>query len=288
MTVAAWLPTHAYAAGALVNPITPNGHSFICTTAGTSAASEPAWSGRYPAVTDGSAAWAPYSIVTPAQVRAELNLGDEMTVAQLAASQYSDTIVGNYILAAISALEQTTRRYIVNRPGATVLLTTMNRAQVAIPALRTATTVSQYGGALTANASYYLLPDAQQTGVYTAIQFRTFRNRFGPWYYANPNWFDMNLDSPFFPANYAGYGDTSLPNDTAIVGDWGWEPTFEPLGAVHAVSVLSEFFTMRPPAILADSAITPQGGVLTYSQMPAEVRQFARDFSTGTTAVSVG
>lgn len=283
MSIATWLPSHAYVVGDLANPSTPNGHTFICTDPGTSGLTEPAWSGRYPAVTDGTAAWAPYTIVAPEKIRAQLHIESDD-------DQYTDEIIGNYILAAISSLEQATRRYIVNRPGATVTLTSMNRAQVAIPALRVATVVTQYGGPVVENAGFYLLPDAQQSGVFTAIQFRTFRTYdTGPWWYGNANWFDRNLDSPFYPANYSSaYGNTSLPNDTSIVGDWGWEPLFEPGAAVHAVEVLSAFYVMRPPAILADSAITPQGGVLTYSQMPAEVQQFVRSFSAGTQAVSIG
>ena len=45
-----------------------------------------------------------------------------------------------------------------------------------------------------------------------------------------------------------------------------YEPLFEPGNVVHAVEVLSEWYTMRPPAILADSAITPAGGIVSYSQ----------------------
>jgi prepilin-type N-terminal cleavage/methylation domain-containing protein len=38
-----WQPTYAYASGNLVQPSTPNGHTYICTTGGTSGAVEPAW-----------------------------------------------------------------------------------------------------------------------------------------------------------------------------------------------------------------------------------------------------
>lgn len=283
MTVAAWQANHAYTAGNIVNPTTANGHSYISIVGGTSGMTEPTWSGRWPAVTDGVAnTWAPYSIITPATVRSQLKI-------EGSTDQWTDTIIGNYILDAISSLEQATQRYIVNRPGATIVLTSMNRAQVAIPGLRTPTTVTQYGGPVIRDSGYYLLPDAMQSGVFTSIQFRTFRvNDRMPWWIGNPNWFDMNLDSPFYPANYAGYSWTSLPNDTSIVGDWGWEPLFEPGAAVHAVEVLAEFFCLRPAAILADSVITPQGGIVSYAAMPPEVQEFVRWFSTGTTAVSIG
>jgi hypothetical protein len=259
-----------------------NGHSYICSTAGTSAASEPTWSGRWPAVTDNSAAWAPYSIVTPATIRSQLKV--ESTT-----DQWADAIVGNYILDAISSLEQATKRFLVNRPGATITLTSMVRAEIAIPGLRTPTSVQYVGSALTASA-YWLLPDAQQTGVYTGIAFRAYRTEGqGPWWYADPGWWDKALDSPFYSANYGGgYAFSSMPNDTVIVGDWAWEPTFEPGAAVHAVEVLSAFYCMRAPAILADSVITPQGGVVNYASMPPEVQAFVRDWRAGQTAVSVG
>jgi hypothetical protein len=40
---AAWQNTHGYAQGDVVKPTTPNGFIYICSTAGTSAGSEPSW-----------------------------------------------------------------------------------------------------------------------------------------------------------------------------------------------------------------------------------------------------
>ncbi len=283
MTVPAWLPNHAYAAGAIVNPTVANGHSFVAITAGTSGASEPAWSGRWPAIADGmTATWAPYSIITPDSVRSQLKI-------EGTGDQWTDAIIGNYILSAISALEQATRRYLVNRPGATVTFTSMVRASMPLPGLRTPTSVQYVGSALTTDA-YWLLPDAQQTGVYTGIAFRAYRQEGErPWWYADPGWFDKALDSPFYPGNYGGgWAFASMPNDTIIVGDWAWEPTFEPAAVMHAVEVLSEFYCLRPPAILADSAITPQGGIVSYASMPPEVQAFVRDWRAAPTAVSIG
>jgi hypothetical protein len=45
---------------------------------------------------------------------------------------------------------------------------------------------------------------------------------------------------------------------------------------------------MLPTAGVADSVITPQGGVLTFASMPPEVRQFVSDWSAGQQAVSLG
>ncbi len=288
MTVPTWTALHAYTAGALVNPTVANGHSFICTATGTSGAAEPAWSGRYPAVVDASTAWAPYTVVTPAQIRAQMNWG-------ASAGQYTDDIIGNYLLDAISALEQKTGRYIVNRPGATVTYTSMVRATLPLPALRNVTSVTYAGTLLPAPTTsqggpYWLLPDAQQSGVFTGIQFRAFRaTDQGPWWLADPLWFDKSLDSPFYPGNYGGgFVFTSMPNDTIVVGDYGWEPLFEPGAAVHAIEVLGAFFSLRAPTLLAESAITPQGGIVSYAAMPAEVRDFIAQWSAGAQVVSIG
>lgn len=292
MTVATWLPSHAYTAGNLVNPITSNGHTFICTATGTSAASEPAWSGRYPAITDGTAAWAPYTVVSPATLRSQLNL--ESTTGQ-----YSTDIIGNYILDAISSLEQTTRRFLVNHPDVSWGMTSYGRPILPLPGFRSVSSVTWQGSIQTASTSavsgdgYNLLPDAMQTGVYTGISFRPLHTSAGPWWLslggATTNWFDTGADNPFDPRNYGGgYVFTSVAQDTLIVGTGGWEPLFEPGDFTHALEVLAAWYVMRPAAILADSAITPAGGVVSYSQMPPEVQNFCKKWSAGQMAVSVG
>ncbi len=293
MTVATWLPNHAYTAGNLVNPTVANGHTYISIVGGTSGATEPAWSGRWPAVADGVAnTWAPYSILTPATLRAQMNW--ESTTGQ-----YTDAILGNYILDAIASLELATSRYLINRPGQQWAFTSNGRPQFALPNLRTATSVTWMGAVQTAGvvgvgSGYLLLPDAMQTGVYTGIQFRPFNvDPRGKWWLSlggpTTNWFDTGADNPFDPRNYnLGYTFTSVPQDTVIVGDWGWEPLFEPGNVAHAVEVLAGWYGMRPAAILADSVITPAGGIVSYSQMPPEVQQFVKSFSAGTQVVSIG
>jgi type II secretory pathway component PulJ len=39
----AWQPSQAYSLGAVVTPSLPNGHSYVCTTAGTSGVTQPTW-----------------------------------------------------------------------------------------------------------------------------------------------------------------------------------------------------------------------------------------------------
>ena len=294
MTVADWLPNHVYAANAIVNPTVANGHSYIAVTGGTSGGTEPVWSGRWPAVADGATAtWAPYSIITPATLRSQMNWTSST-------GQYTDDILGNYILDAINSLEQSISRFIVNRPGYTYSVTSNGRPLLPLPNLRSATSVVWQGAAQTAaipgqGNGYTLLPDVQQSGVYTGIQFRPFNQdpRTAPWWLslggATTNWFDTGADNKYDPRNYGlGYVFTSVAQDTIIVGDWGWEPLFEPGAVVHAVEVLAGWYGMRPAAILADSVITPAGGVVSYASMPPEVQQFCKSFAAGQQAVSIG
>lgn len=289
---ATWSANATVAAGDIRNPVTANGHSYRCVVGGTTGGTEPAWVGRYQTITDGSTVtWAVYTVITPATVRTQLNL--EGTTGQ-----YSDDTIGGYILSAISSLETACSRYLVNRPGAVVTLTSMLRTALAIPGLRTPIAVQYAGATVVQNQSYWLLSDAMTTGVYTGIQFRAYRTDmfgsgipgtpYGPWI-ANSQWFDQAADSPFYPGNYGGgVAYTSMPNDTSITGDWGYEPGFEPGNFVHALEVFSEWYTQRPPALLADTVLTPAGGIVSYSQMPAEVQDFVKEFSAGQMAVSVG
>ena len=289
---ARWQANTAYSAGTVILPTVDNGRCYYCATAGTSANAEPTWPFRFSGsgvggVTDGTAVWTPYTAITPSGLR-DL-MGWDTNTSNQAQPNHTDTVLGNYLLDAAAALEQATKRHFLNRPGATLTWTSMLRAILPIPALRTATTVV-YGGTTLDSTAYWLLPDVLQTGVYTGIQFRAFRvSDSGPWWLANSLWFDKALDSPFNPGNYGGgYVFTSMPNDTSITGDWGYDPGREPSAFLHALAAFAGFYAMRPNALLADSVITPQGGVLSYSQMPAEVRDFIAAWSAGQQVVSVG
>ena len=290
---ARWAATTAYTAGTVILPTVDNGRAFVCTTAGTSGSAEPTWPARYPAVTDGTAAWAPYTVILPSTLRS-LQGWDDTT------GRYSDIVIGNALLDAIDQLEHSTSRYLIDRPGKSWQTTSYGRPSVAIPGLRSATSVTWMGSTQTAGTAgsggggYQLVPDLLQTGVYTSISFRPLRaTDGGPWWLslggATTNWFDTNADSPFDPRNYGGgFVQTSTEQDTVIVGDWGWAPGSEPNAFVHAVEILGSWNQQRPVSLLADSVITPQGGVLSYSQMPPEIRQFVSDFRIGTQAVSLG
>lgn len=58
-TLPTWDPSTAYAIGDVVQPTTPNGRRYRCTTAGTSDASEPTWPtvGIGSQVVDGTCVW---------------------------------------------------------------------------------------------------------------------------------------------------------------------------------------------------------------------------------------
>ena len=212
-------------------------------------------------------------------------------------SKYSDATIGSNILAAQSQLEQETHCYLSDHPATTWATTTMLQAQVPIPRFRNFSTVNWGGSALTitlpgdlsGSGSCWAIPDDLQTGTYVAIQFRAWRaDSDAPWWLADRMWFDKLLDSPFYPGNRGGgYAWTSLPNDLVIIGDGGYAAGTEPPQLLHAVKVLAGFFTMRPASILADVAITPQGGVINYTRLPQEVLSFISDWRIGKQAASM-
>ncbi|MDD5305161.1 MAG: hypothetical protein PHS14_18840 [Elusimicrobia bacterium] len=222
-------------------------------------------------------------------------------------SKYSDATIGSNIMSAQSFLERVTRRFLIDRPGWTWANTTMLAAQVAIPGFRTFTTTTFGGTVLDVSVpgdgktgpSAWAIADDINNGTYVALQFRPWRaDSDMPWWLAlggQNSWFDQAADNPFDPRNRGGgYAWTSMPNDLVIVGDAGWDSTLPvdsfggyPSTFLHAVKILSAFYTMRPASILADVAITPSGGVLTYSQLPSEVRGFITSFKLGSQARSM-
>lgn len=215
-------------------------------------------------------------------------------------SKYSDTTIGSNIRAAQSYLEQECHAFFYDHPAVTWSTTTMLQAQVPIPGFRSFTSATWGASVLQvglpgndANAGCWAVPEQApgvDTPLFIALQFRPWRaDNDRPWWLADSGWFDKALDSPFYPGNYGGgYAFTSMPNDLVIVGNGGYAAGTEPENLKHAIKVLAAFYTMRPASILADVAITPAGGVLTYSQLPAEVMEFVADRKIGQQAVSVG
>jgi hypothetical protein len=204
-------------------------------------------------------------------------------------SSLSDGQIESNILAAQETLERATRRWFVDRPSVTYTATSMLRAIVPIPGFRAFTTVTAYGSALVVNQAVWPLPDAQNTGIFTALQFRPFRGDMEHWWLANPNWWDAALDNPFYPGNYGGgYAWTSMPNDMVVVGDGGYASGTYPFAWLLAVKQLASFFTKQPASILAETIITPQGGIVNYASIPSTVQAFITSWQAGQQVVSVG
>lgn len=223
--------------------------------------------------------------VSATEVRDYLQMDTD--VASIAASSISTAQIESNILAAQETLERATRRWFVNRPATTYTTTSMLRAIVPIPGFRAFTSVTWGGSALVVNQAVWPLPDVQNTGLYTALQFRALRADTGAWWLADSGWWDKALDNPFYPGNVGGGSAyTSMPNDLVVVGDGGYA-TY-PFAWLLGVKQLSAFFTKQPASILAETIITPQGGVINYANLPSTVRDFVASWQAGTTAVSVG
>ena len=224
--------------------------------------------------------------VSAADVRAALQLEPDNPTGN---SSLSDGQIESNILAAQEVLERATRRWFVNRPSVTYTDTTMLRAIVPIPGFRAFTSITAYGSVLVPNQAVWPLPDAQNTGIFTALQFRPFRGDIHDWYIANPQWWDAALDNPFYPGNYGGgYAWTSMPNDMIVVGDGGYAPGTYPFGWLLAVKQLAIFYTKQPASLLAETIITAQGGVINYANIPSTVAAFIDSWKAGLTVVSVG
>ncbi len=230
--------------------------------------------------------------VSAAEVRDYLQLEPNNPTGN---SSLSDGQIESNILAAQDTLERATKRWFVDRPATTYVSTTMLRAIVPIPGFRAFTSVSAYGSVLAVvippatSGAVWPLPDVQNTGIYTALQFRPFRGDMDHWWLANPQWWDAALDNPFYPGNYGGgYAWTSMPNDLYVVGDGGYAAGTYPFAWLLAVKQLAAFFTKQPAAILAQTVVTPQGGIINFASIPDTVQGFIASWQAGQQAVSAG
>jgi len=163
--------------------------------------------------------------------------------------------------------------------------TTNGSPAVTLPGFRTVSSATQQSVALVADSTYYLIPDVQQTGIYTGLQLRGYGTRsYGPGYLSNPEWFDRNLDHWRY-----GYDWTySLPNDLSVTGSGGYLDANLPEAVRHAAKVLAGWYTLRPNSLLANVSVTPEGANIDNSSLPTEVLQFIREWKlVGPQAVSV-
>lgn len=218
------------------------------------------------------------AFVTAADVRGYL-------VIDGTTGRYSDGAIGSNIRAASEFLERATHRVFADTT-ATKVFTTQGRTAITIPGLRSASSVTLQSTVLTADQSYYLIPDAQQSGLYTSIQFRGFSSRTAASYLSNPEWFDRDLDVMWAKGWDWTY---SLPNDLSITGSWGYTDASLPEAVRHAAKVLAGWYTKRPDSVLANVSITPDGNVLNYGDLPPEVGDFIANWRlTADQVVSVG
>lgn len=192
--------------------------------------------------------------------------------------RWNEGPLASNIRAASQFLERRTGRQFELQLATTKTFTTNGGAYVALPGLRSASSVVLASSALTLGTDAHLIPDDQQTGVYTGIQFRPFGR--GADYRSYPDWFDTNKDQRWF------YGFTSDPNDLAITGDWGYVNYPEEL--VHATNVLAAWFTRRPDSLLGGAQQSPDGTVIDMSQLPVEVKLFIEGWRLGSLVVSGG
>lgn len=193
--------------------------------------------------------------------------------------RFSDAQLGSNIAAATAFLQRETGRQFTKQDATSKTFTTLNRAIMYIPDLRSVTSATKGGTTVTSGTDFDLLPDRMSTGIYTGIQFRVPYGwgGYGTWYKSDPLWWDKNLDRPPWGSG-VGYGYSSEPNDLVITGDWGYDDTNGtvplPSDAQHAIKVLASFYTLRPQSVLAGAAVGPEGNFYSYRELPMEVRIF--------------
>lgn len=204
-----------------------------------------------------------------------------LTLNGASTSQYSSDLIGSNIRDASWFLERATGRIFRDEPTLTLKFTTNNQASIFIPGIRTASSVTWAGAALTADTSYWLIPDVQQSGVYIACQLRPF-NRGGD-YHAYPDWFDTNKDSPKWQA---GLREGSLPLDLVIAGAWGYTDSTLPEPVRRNTARTAAWMTIRSDALLSGAKATDTG-IFDLSSMPTEVQAFVTSWKNGVQAVGM-
>jgi len=222
-----------------------------------------------------------------AEFVAASDVRDYMVIAGTT-GKYTDAVIGSNIRAASNYLQRKTGRQFELQEATAKTFTTHNRATLVVPDLQSVTSVTQSGTALTADETYWLLPDRRSSGIYTGVQFRVpYQNLPGPRYLGQADWWDRGLDMR------GRHYYSSPPNDLVVTGTWGYNPLIPgtaptlPDELLHATKVLAAFYTLRPDSVLAGVSVTPDGAVRSYEQLPMEVATFVEEWTLGEQLVAV-
>jgi hypothetical protein len=214
-----------------------------------------------------------------ADVRAYIQANNPIVTS----SRVTDGWIGSNLTAAVSYIEQACNRYFSSRTGLTLTYSTEGRAQIELPGVQNVTAATWPAGVpLVNNQTYWLLPDAQQSGVYTGIQLRPYiRQGGGPSWLNSPEWFDRGLDLHRYPGDWdAGpYNMGGLPNDLVINCDGGYPLGTEPAAYDDAVLILAAWKTLRPASLLTGTATTTDGQTILMAGIPDEVARFINEWS---------
>lgn len=187
---------------------------------------------------------------------------------------WSETNLGSNIRTASALLQRLTGRQFEAQTGVTKKFTTNGDAYIAIPDLRSATSVVLHESTQTADTDYFLVPDTLQTGVYIGVQFPLYEGNRG--YRSFSDWFDRNLDR-WLPR--------SIPNNLTITGDWGHDPLPDDL--LYATKALAAFLTKNPDALLTGFTATPDGTLVEAGDLPKVVASFISTWKVGSAVISV-
>lgn len=213
----------------------------------------------------------------------EQSVRDILSLNGAATSQYGSDLIGSNIRDASWFLERATQRIFRDEPTLTLKFTTNNKDSVYLPGLRSvaANGLALNGAVFTADESYWLVPDAQQTGVYLAVSFHPFGSYD---YRSNPEWFDRNMDSPKWQATVQDR--RSLPNDLVINGAWGYADANLPEPVRRNAARLAAWYTIRSDALLSGARAT-ETGIFDLSHLPVEVQEFVASWKSGPQAVGI-
>jgi len=187
---------------------------------------------------------------------------------------WSESNLGSNIRSASALLQRMTGRQFEAQSATTKKFTTHGDSFVAVPDLRSVSSLTLHATSQTLDTDYYLVPDTLQTGVYLGIQFASYGGRAG--YRSHSDWFDRNLDR-YYPQR--------IPDDVVVIGDWGHDPLPEDL--LYVSKALSAFLTKNPDALLTGFTQTPDGTLVEAGDLPKVVASFIQTWKVGSSVESV-